>query len=339
MDAVIAEEDAKITYKKIDEIIAANKDAAYAALKNVKTTEELKAEAAAVAELIKALPTTIKAADKDQVLAAQAAMDAYLENAGAAQGDVAKNATLKNALSTIINAEDREVAKLIRALPAYPTVADAEKVEAARAAYDALVDAYGDYVGTALTTVASLTSEATLLTAESRLETAKLENAAKLIDALTNASSKAEIEAAKAAFDGLETESKLKLNDQLYNKLMAAVETLGMNAEDAKAYVQDLKIAARSVKTSKGVKVTINADVQELLDNGYTVEYKFYRSTKSNKNFGTAKVTKTENTYLNTAGKKGTKYYYKAKLVVKNAAGEVVATTPLTQCLYATRTF
>ena len=339
VDAVIAEEDANITYKKIDEIIAANKDAAYAALKNVKTTEELKAEAAAVAELIKALPTTIKAADKDQVLAAQAAMDAYLENAGAAQGDVAKNATLKNALSTIINAEDREVAKLIRALPAYPTVADAEKVEAARAAYDALVDAYGDYVGTALTTVASLTSEATLLTAESRLETAKLENAAKLIDALTNASSKAEIEAAKAAFDGLETESKLKLNDQLYNKLMAAVETLGMNAEDAKAYVQDLKIAARSVKTSKGVKVTINADVQELLDNGYTVEYKFYRSTKSNKNFGTAKVVKTENTYLNTSGTKGTRYYYKAKLVVKNAAGEVVATTPLTQCLYATRTF
>ena len=109
--------------------------------------------------------------------------------------------------------------------------------------------------------------------------------------------------------------------------------------ENAKAYVQDLKVAARSAKTSKGVKVTINADVQQLLDDGFTVEYKFYRSTKSNKNFGTAKVTKTENTYLNTAGKKGTKYYYKAKLVVKNAEGQVVATTPLTQCLYATRTF
>ena len=338
VDAVIAEENADISLKKIDEIIAANKDAAYAALKNVKTTTELKDEAAAVAELIKALPTKITIADKDQVLAAQAAMDAYLDNAGTKQTDVAKNATLKNAFSTIINAEDREVLKLIRALPAYPTVADTEKVEAARTAYDALVEAYEDYVNTDLTTVASLTSEANLLTAESRLETAKLENTAKLIDALTNASSKAEIEAAKAAFDGLKTESKLKLNDQLYNKLMAAVETLGMNAEDAKAYVQDLKIAARSTKTSKGVKVTINADVQTLLDNGYTVEYKFYRSTKSNKGFK-AMVTKTTGTYTNTKGVKGTKYYYKAKLVVKNAAGEVVATTPLTQCLYATRTF
>ena len=127
-----------------------------------------------------------------------------------------------------------------------------------------------------------------------------------------------------------------------YHDLALAEAALGLNydaEENAKAYVQDLKIAARSTKTSKGVKVTINADVQPLLDAGFTVEYKFYRSTKSNKNFGTAKVTKTENTYLNTSGKKGTKYYYKAKLVVKNAAGEVIATTPLTQCLYATRTF
>ena len=127
-----------------------------------------------------------------------------------------------------------------------------------------------------------------------------------------------------------------------YRTLALAEAVLGLNydaEENAKAYVQDLKIAARSVKTSKGVKVTINADVQPLLDDGFTVEYKFYRSTKSNAKFGTAKVTKTENTYLNTAGKKGTRYYYKAKLVVKNAAGEVLATTPLSQCLYATRTF
>ena len=118
-----------------------------------------------------------------------------------------------------------------------------------------------------------------------------------------------------------------------------AAKVGAISESEAKAYVQDLKIKARSVKTSKGVKVTINADVQSLLDGGFTVEYKFYRSTKSNKNFGTAKIVKTENTYLNTSGTKGTKYYYKAKLVVKNAKGEVVATTPLTQCLYASRTF
>ena len=73
---------------------------------------------------------------------------------------------------------------------------------------------------------------------------------------------------------------------------------------NAKAYVQDLKIKARSAKTSKGVKVTVSADVESLLDGGFTVEYKFYRSTKSNAKYGT-----------------------------------VVATTPLTQCLYACRRF
>ena len=126
----------------------------------------------------------------------------------------------------------------------------------------------------------------------------------------------------------------------MYAKLIALENTIEITTdENAKAYVQDLSIKARSTKTSKGVKVTIKADVQPLLDAGYTVEYKFYRSTKSNAKFGTAKVVKAENTYLNTSGKKGTRYYYKAKLVVKNAEGEVVATTPLTQCLYATRTF
>ena len=124
--------------------------------------------------------------------------------------------------------------------------------------------------------------------------------------------------------------------------LAKAEASLGMNyspIENAKAYVQDLKIKARSAKTSKGIKVTVSADVQSLLNDGFTVEYKFYRSTKSNAKYGTAKIVKTENTYLNTAGTKGTKYYYKAKLVVKDKNGTVVATTPLTQCLYACRTF
>ena len=65
--------------------------------------------------------------------------------------------------------------------------------------------------------------------------------------------------------------------------LAKAEASLGMNydpVENAKAYVQDLKIRARSAK-----------------------------------------------------------YYYKAKLVVKDKNGAVVATTPLTQCLYACRRF
>ena len=184
-----------------------------------------------------------------------------------------------------------------------------------------------------------VTRIATLEKAEADLEAAKVVDTAKKVEALNENSTPAEVAAAKAAYDALKTESKLKFNTELLDKLEKALKVVDtVSDENAKAYVQDLGIKARSTKTSKGVKVTIKADVQELLDNGYTVEYKFYRSTKSNKGFK-AMVTKTTGTYTNTKGVKGTKYYYKAKLVVKNAAGEVVATTPLTQCLYATRTF
>ena len=170
--------------------------------------------------------------------------------------------------------------------------------------------------------------------------------AAKLVRELpvdANAKKVAEVKAAVDAlgFDGIckMLDTDIVPDSETILTKLNKLEQDSTSDDIAKAYVQDLKIKARSVKTSKGVKVTVNANVQELIDNGYTVSYKFYRSTKSNKNFGTAKITKTENTYLNTSGTKGTKYYYKAKLVVKNAAGEVVATTPLTQCLYACRTF
>ena len=106
--------------------------------------------------------------------------------------------------------------------------------------------------------------------------------------------------------------------------------------DDAKAYVQDLAIAVRTAKSGKKVKVTVNADVQKLVDNGYTVTYKFYKSTKKGSGYKNT-VNKTTNTYTNTNPVKG-KNYYKVKLVVKNAEGTVVATTPLTQCKYGVRT-
>ena len=106
--------------------------------------------------------------------------------------------------------------------------------------------------------------------------------------------------------------------------------------KEAKAYVQDLAIAVRTAKVGKKVKVTVKADVQTLIDNGYTVTYKFYKSTKKGSGYKNT-VNKTANTYTNTNPVKG-KNYYKVKLVVKNADGAVVATTPLTQCKYGVRT-
>ena len=73
--------------------------------------------------------------------------------------------------------------------------------------------------------------------------------------------------------------------------------------------------------------------MQEL---GYTVKYKFYRSTKKTSSYK-AMITKREAKYLNTTGKKGTMYYYKARIMVYDKAGKLVAQSELKQCKYANR--
>ena len=103
-----------------------------------------------------------------------------------------------------------------------------------------------------------------------------------------------------------------------------------------------LGFKARSSKTAKGsIKVNLTVsdeDIQAITDLGYTVKYKFYRSTKKASAYK-AKVEKDAKTYTNTAGKKGTKYYYKARVMVYDSEGTLVAKTALKQCKYASRKF
>ena len=113
-----------------------------------------------------------------------------------------------------------------------------------------------------------------------------------------------------------------------------------------KAFKEKLLNLGLTVRTSKTAKKNIKAVVKEtaelndlikeIKDAGYTVKYKFYRSTKKSSKY-IATVTKTENTYINTTGKKGTKYYYKARLVVYDAEGNLIAQTELKQCRYGLR--
>ena len=76
--------------------------------------------------------------------------------------------------------------------------------------------------------------------------------------------------------------------------------------------------------------------IKELEDLGYTVKYKYYRSTSRAKNYKSM-LEGTGKTYINTAGKKGTKYFYKARLTVYDAQGRLIAKTELKQCRYACR--
>ncbi len=127
-------------------------------------------------------------------------------------------------------------------------------------------------------------------------------------------------------------------------------DELGLEAEDekdtdkAKSLIKELKLSAVSSKTSKkNVKITVKMNsknkalIKELSDMGYTVKYKYYRSVKKASKY-TAVKTKTSKTYINTAGKKGTKYYYKVRVAVYDG-NKVVAQSALKQCSYAARTW
>ena len=101
--------------------------------------------------------------------------------------------------------------------------------------------------------------------------------------------------------------------------------------------VSKLRLTARSARTAKkNVKLVVKSDLKAITDAGYTVKYKFYRSTKKSAGYK-AVLTKKAPTYVNTYGKKGTLYYYKVKVMVYDKDGNLIAQTALKQCKYASR--
>ena len=120
--------------------------------------------------------------------------------------------------------------------------------------------------------------------------------------------------------------------------VMAKDEADKVIAEQLNTLIKEVNLKVRTSKTSKkNIKAVVSGDVTALTDAGYTVKYKFYKSTKKASKYTAAK-TKDTNTYINTAGKKGTKYYYKAKALVYSG-DTLVGQTVLTQCKYGVRTW
>ena len=106
----------------------------------------------------------------------------------------------------------------------------------------------------------------------------------------------------------------------------------------------EIELVVRTSKTSKNnIKVTVKltpaleAFIKEIKSAGYTVKYKFYRSANKSSKYA-VRITKEEAEYLNTEGKKDKKYYYKAKLLIYDNEGNLVA-TELKQCKYGLRTW
>ena len=116
------------------------------------------------------------------------------------------------------------------------------------------------------------------------------------------------------------------------------------NADKINSLIREAKLKATTSKTTKkSIKVKIgeaknsNSLIKEAKAMGYTVKYKYYKSTRKASKYIALK-TKDTDTYINTAGKKGTKYYYKAKVLVYDGKN-LIAQTELKQCRYGVRSW
>ncbi len=115
------------------------------------------------------------------------------------------------------------------------------------------------------------------------------------------------------------------------------------NAAHVKELMQSAKFKVTTTKTSKkSVKVQVTAKssktlLSDIKSLGYTLKYQFYRSTKKTAGYKVIK-TKAANTFTNTKGAKGTKYYYKARVLIYDGK-TLVAKSALRQCSYGARTW
>lgn len=117
-------------------------------------------------------------------------------------------------------------------------------------------------------------------------------------------------------------------------------------AEEMKQIRKQLKkitLAARSSKTAKknnAVRLVLSKKEKETLKQieaaGYDVKYKYYRSVYKSKKYQ-GRLISDGLKYVNTAGKYGRMYYYKARIQVYDGDGKLVAQTALKQCKYAAR--
>lgn len=157
-----------------------------------------------------------------------------------------------------------------------------------------------------------------------------------ITDVLLNGTSKGSV----TELSGLKTGDKVEIK--------TAKKADNPPSDDASLSAVKRKVArmqsyARSSKTpNQNIKLVLKLDekttasIEALQKLGYTIKYKFYRSTKKSSGYKASIVKKT-GTYINTSGKKGVRYYYKARIMVYDKNGKLIAQTKLKQCQYACR--
>ena len=106
--------------------------------------------------------------------------------------------------------------------------------------------------------------------------------------------------------------------------------------EYIKNLVKNAKLSVKAKPVTGAIVATAsvkNGNLATVKNNGYTVQYKFYRATKKNGPYKYM-LTSKNGKYINTLVKNGKTYYYKAVMVVKNPDGKVIFTSKLKNCTY-----
>ena len=220
---------------------------------NERKIENLEA-AKAVTDAINALPATVTLDDVQTVSAARAAYNA-LSNDAKLLVPADTLAKLTDAEAAIANMQAADaVTNLINAIPATVTTQDEQQVATARAAYNALTEAQQALVDN--------DAVAKLEAAEKSINDQKAANAViAQINALPTViilEDKADVEAARAAYNDLTDDQKNLVTDETLNKLIAA-ETVIANREGAKA-VEDMINALPDAKDiTLADKAAVNA--------------------------------------------------------------------------------
>ncbi len=134
----------------------------------------------------------------------------------------------------------------------------------------------------------------------------------------------------------------LKTGDKVEVTFKKTKATLDAEVRNMVAGLGDFK--ARSSRVNSKIKVALDmSDIDKetlaaIAELGYTVKYRYYRSTKKLSGYR-AMRTGTTGVYYNTIGKAGKRYYYKGQIRVYDSDGNLVDRTALKDCRYASRRF
>lgn len=352
----------------VDGVKAAYEEAK-ALFNNVKSNDELKAMKEDAEKKIAALPydSKLTVADKDAVMAAYNAVKAYYEAGGTDNISTAVLKAKMNKINELVAEEINKAAtELNKKFEAASTNSDADV--AARVALKAEADALVEKAEALEDEIKAINDESGLSLAVPQYNAAykdiedavndydlyydEINNAARLlVKASKEGATAEEMQAALDAYNNLTERQQLYIGEYLdgYTTLIKNIEAkLAVTDDDVKAYLNTLKVTVKSSKTTKGnVKVTGTvtvkatgeaADFTKFTDAGYTVKYKFYRSTKPGINYSVRNA-KDTTTWTNNSGKKGTKYYYKMKVFVYDKDGNFVGQTYQSQCNYTSKVF